>query len=138
MTALLQAAPVPPVPPLPPVAPLPPLAQAPPDAMDVIVRTPNGPFDMLPPPVFFMLALASLVAVTVVVWPLVRAIARRIERGPAGAAADRAELEELRHRVADLEERQGRMLELEERLDFAERLLAERGREAERLGRGEV
>lgn len=128
MTMLAQAAPMPDLPQVPP---------PPAEPLEMIVRTPGGPFEMLPPPVFFMLALVVIVAVTVVLWPVVRAFARRIERG-GGSETERAELEELRHRVAELEERQGRMAEIEERLDFTERLLAERGREATRLGRGEA
>lgn len=59
-----------------------------------------------------------------VLWPLARALARRIER-------PRGESDDLVGRVADLEQRLGeseldrqRIAELEERLDFAERLLA--------------
>ncbi|HEX2219290.1 MAG TPA: hypothetical protein VHG35_10850 [Gemmatimonadales bacterium] len=61
-------------------------------------------------------------------WPLIRAIARRIE-GAAPGAAVQGELEALRERVQQLEAMQPRMAELEERVDFAERLLT-RGQEA--------
>lgn len=81
----------------------------------------------------FFAAMALLVAATVTLWPLVRALARRIERGPA-AAGRAGELDELRERVAELETRQAAMTELEERLDFAERLLS-RQSEAGRLPR---
>jgi hypothetical protein len=67
------------------------------------------------------------------IWPLIRAIARRIEGGTAGAEIQ-AELEGLRERVRQLEEMQPRMLELEERVDFAERIVA-KGREPDRLER---
>lgn len=66
------------------------------------------------------------------VWPLIKAIARRIEGGAAGAELQ-AELEGLRERVRHLEEIQPRMAELEERVDFAERLLAQPQRQ-ERIG----
>jgi hypothetical protein len=66
------------------------------------------------------------------VWPLIKAIARRIEGGTAGAELQ-AELEGLRERVRHLEEIQPRMAELEERVDFAERLLAQPQRQ-ERVG----
>lgn len=66
------------------------------------------------------------------VWPLIKAIARRIEGGAAGAELQ-AELEGLRERVRHLEEMQPRMAELEERVDFAERLLAQPQRQ-ERIG----
>lgn len=72
----------------------------------------------------------------VLLWPLLRAVARRIE---AGAAADtRAELDELRDRVRRLEETQPRMAELEERLDFAERLLAQQEPERQKRLLGEA
>jgi hypothetical protein len=67
------------------------------------------------------------------IWPLIRAIARRIEGGTARAEIQ-AELEGLRERVRQLEEMQPRMLELEERVDFAERIVA-KGREPDRLER---
>lgn len=67
------------------------------------------------------------------IWPLIKAIARRIEGGAASAEM-RAELEGLRERVRQLEEMQPRMLELEERLDFTERVVA-KGREPDRLQR---
>jgi hypothetical protein len=47
--------------------------------------------------------------------------------------AERETLEELRHRLRQVDELQQRVGELEERVDFTERLLAER-HESERLG----
>lgn len=67
------------------------------------------------------------------IWPLIKAIARRIEGGAAGAQVQ-AELEGLRERVRQLEEMQPRMAELEERVDFTERVVA-KGREPDRLQR---
>ncbi len=67
------------------------------------------------------------------IWPLIKAIARRIEGGAAGAEVQ-AELEGLRERVRQLEEIAPRMTELEERLDFTERVVAQ-GREPDRLQR---
>jgi hypothetical protein len=52
-----------------------------------------------------------------------RAIARRIE---GSAPSSEVELEDLRARVAALEGREGELLELHVRLEFAERLLAQR------------
>ena len=106
---LIQDVPVPPVPDLP----------------RVIVQTGPSPFDVMPPQVIFMIVLAALAAATIVLYPLMRAIGRRIE-GRGGLESARAELEELRARVAQLEEGHPRLLELEERVDFAERLLAQR------------
>ena len=57
--------------------------------------------------------------------PLVVAWSRRL--GGASVSADLAhELDELRERVAELEGSGTRLQELEERLDFAERMLAQR------------
>jgi hypothetical protein len=61
----------------------------------------------------------------VLLWPLIRAWARRIESGGAAAEAQ-AELGVLRERLGALEER----------VEFAERLLAQ-GREPDRLPRWE-
>jgi Tfp pilus assembly protein PilO len=65
-------------------------------------------------------------------WPLIRAIAKRIEGGSPGAEMQ-GELDTLRERVQQLEAMQPRMAELEERVDFAERLLT-RGQEAPSAG----
>ncbi|HUL68739.1 MAG TPA: hypothetical protein VLT17_00695 [Gemmatimonadales bacterium] len=77
------------------------------------------------------IAVAKILAITlaatalIVLWPLRRALGRRFDDLGERDAALRAELEDLRARVA----------ELEERLDFAERIQAGR-REPERLGQG--
>jgi hypothetical protein len=71
--------------------------------------------------------------VAALVWPLIRAIARRIEGGSASAELQ-GEIEGLRDRVRQLEEMQPRMQELEERVDFTERIVA-KGREPDRLQR---
>jgi Tfp pilus assembly protein PilN len=60
----------------------------------------------------------------VLLWPLIRAWARRIE-GRTDQALQR-QVDELEQRVSELSQREYRMAELEERLDFAERLLAQR------------
>jgi hypothetical protein len=84
-----------------------------------------------------MAAVALLLGVGLIlaalIWPLIKAIARRIEGGAAGAEMQ-AELETLRERVRQLEEVPTRMAELEERLDFTERVVAQ-GREPDRLQR---
>ncbi len=67
------------------------------------------------------------------IWPLIRALARRIEGGAPGAEMQ-VELDGLRERVRQLEEMQPRMTELEERVDFTERIVA-KGREPDRLQR---
>ena len=70
--------------------------------------------------VALLLVLGAIVAV--ILWPLIRAWARRIEQGGVAAETE-AELETLRQRVRDLEEMQPRMMELEDRVEFAERVL---------------
>lgn len=111
---LLQEVPVPPVPP-----------QTPGSELSV-----SGSLEDMAAVVLLLgvgLILATLV------WPLIKAIARRIEGGAPGAEVQ-TELEGLRERVRQLEEMQPRMLELEERVDFTERIVA-KGREPDRLQR---
>ena len=76
--------------------------------------------------VVFGLAVAGAVAM-----PLVRAYAKRLEKGTPGLAREDADL--LAARVRMLEDQASKMQELEERLDFAERLLAQQ-RDAPRIG----
>ncbi|HSB54212.1 MAG TPA: hypothetical protein VLD58_07635, partial [Gemmatimonadales bacterium] len=131
--AMMQATPQPEIPTPPPAPPEPPdhvIVQVPPS-----FPTPP-PWVTLPPQVTLLIVLGFFAACAVVLFPLMRAIARRIEGRHTGVdGAGRAELEQLRNRVSDLEALPVRVLELEERVDFAERLLAQR-REPERLDRG--
>jgi hypothetical protein len=108
-----QQAPVPPVPPIP--------------GHEVAVTGSLEGWDAV------MLLLGAGVILVIVLWPLIRAIARRIEAGAVTSEA-RTELEGLRERVRALEKAQPRLAELEERVDFAERLLAQQ-REPDRLQR---
>jgi hypothetical protein len=111
---LLQGIPAPPIPP-----------QAPGSEMSI-----SGSLEDMAAVVFLLgvgLILAGLI------WPLIKAFAKRIEAGAAGAEVQ-AELDGLRERVRHLEEMQPRMLELEERVDFTERIVA-KGREPDRLQR---
>lgn len=113
----------PPLPPMPPV-----IVQAP----EVILP----PWMTLPPGVTMLIVLGFLATTAIVLYPLMRALGRRLEgRAPGLDPETRAELDQFRERVAELEGMQHRVLELEERVDFAERLLSQR-REAERLVRG--
>ena len=66
--------------------------------------------------------------VVVILWPLIRAWARRIAHGGVAAETE-LELEALRERVRELAEMQPRLLELEDRVAFAERVLV-RGQES--------
>ena len=81
-------------------------------------------------PALVMMVVVVMAAFTIVLWPLARALARRLEgRGTVDAAALRAEVEQLQHRLTEVDTLQGRVAELEERLDFTERLLV-RGQDA--------
>ena len=80
-----------------------------------------------------IMVLALLCTVGMLLWPLVRALARRLESGGRNAQLE-GELDALRERLQHLEQSQARMGELEERVDFAERLLAQ-NREPDRLER---
>ncbi len=80
-----------------------------------------------------VLLLGAGLLLAALLWPLIRAIARRIEGGAVGVEMQ-AELETLRERVRQLEEMAPRMAELEDRLDFTERVVAQ-AREPDRLQR---
>jgi hypothetical protein len=110
--AVLQGTPVPPVPPAPP--------------NEVTVGGSLEGWEAV------ILLAGVLATVAVLLWPLIRAVARRIEAGAAAAEA-RGELDDLRERVRQLEQAAPRLAELEERLDFTERLLAQQ--EPDRLKR---
>ena len=71
----------------------------------------------------------------IIFYPLMRALARRLEGKAAPDAAVLSELESLRQRVAELDHLPQHVAELEERLDFAERLLGQQ-REMPRIPRG--
>lgn len=75
-----------------------------------------------PPALMFLIPIVGLIVAGIVLYPLLRALARRIEGKAGGGVQD--ELEELRSRVMTLEEQAMRVPELEERVDFAERMLA--------------
>ena len=106
-------------------APMPPVPQVPVD--------PNLIF-MDERPAVVMIVIASLLAAIIILWPIVRALARRIEGKGAADPALRAEVEQLQQRLGEVEVLQTRVAELEERVDFAERLLAQ-PREPDQLRR---
>jgi hypothetical protein len=89
----------------------------------MIVQTPMPPMP-LDPDTIGRIVVFSLVAATIILWPIVRALARRLEGKGTGDAALRAEVEQLHHRLGEVDALQGRVAELEERLDFTERMLA--------------
>lgn len=81
--------------------------------------------------------ISLVVAVSLVVFAWRRKIALR--NLPVESTGERSavRLEDLEARMADLEQANVRVAELEERLDFAERLLAQRSEPA-RLGQGDA
>ncbi len=83
-----------------------------------------------------MIVLLVVVAATIVLWPLARALARRLEGRGSVDAALRSDLDQVHHRLAEVDALQVRVGELEERLDFAERLLARTERDPAQLPRG--
>lgn len=99
--------------------PAPPL---PPELPQVIVH--GGP----PGWVGFVAAL-SLVVGAVLLYPVFRALALRLE-GRRSDPALRGEMDQLHDRMADIERLEARVIELENRIEFSERLLT-RGREPE-------
>ena len=117
---------------------VPPPAMPPLPDLPVIVQGPDilPPWMMLDPQAMAVISLAFIAAAALVLYPLMRAIGRRIEGRIAGDPAVLAELEQLRHRVSELETMQHRMAELEERVDFSERLLAQQRETGQLKGRG--
>jgi Tfp pilus assembly protein PilO len=96
---------------------------------------PNLLLTRLDTPGIVMVVLLITVAVTIICWPIARAIARRLEGKSGLNSALQGELDQMHHRLSDLDVLQQRVAELEERLDFAERLLA-RGEPPATLPRG--
>jgi hypothetical protein len=76
------------------------------------------------PPLWLIVMILLLGAA--LLWPLIRAIARRIEGGGRPDESLQRQVDELEQRVVELSQRDVHVAELEERLDFAERLLAQR------------
>jgi Tfp pilus assembly protein PilO len=98
------------------------LQGVPPPTMPPIPVDPNVLF--MDPKSIVMIVLLVTVAVTIVAWPIVRALARRLEAKAGLTPSVQGELDQMHHRLAELDTLQQRVVELEERLDFAERLLA--------------
>jgi Tfp pilus assembly protein PilN len=109
------------------VPPVPPVPPAPPFDPNLFLMNADSP-------AIVMIVLLVVAAGTVILWPIVRALARRLEGRGTVDAALRAEVEQLHQRLSEVDIMQGRMAELEERLDFTERLLAQ-SREPDGLNR---
>jgi len=79
-----------------------------------------------------IIPLAGMATGIILGLPVVRAIVKVVERklGPGASAGEvkelQAETERLRSQVGGMEDMAYRLAELEERLDFAERVLAQR------------
>lgn len=99
---------------------------------------PNLIFMQGGPPLVLMIVLAALAATTIILWPIVRAFARRLEGKGSGDAALRAEVEQLHTRLGEVDTLHTRLAELEERVDFTERLLAQAHDAQGRALRGET
>lgn len=109
------------------------------------LQTPPTPAPPLPDPnwvqiqsqeqvlIGVIVVVVSIVAIFVL-RPLFAALARRLE-GKHVDASLRAEVDHLRDQIAEVEPLRTRVLELEERLEFTERMLAER-RDQDLLRRG--
>lgn len=76
------------------------------------------------PPIALLIVLAALTAAVIILWPIMRALGRRLE-GKGGDPALRADVEQLHARVNEVDALHHRIEELEERVDFTERLLAQ-------------
>jgi hypothetical protein len=76
------------------------------------------------PPAIVMIVFLGLLATTIILWPVMRAFARRLEGKASTDPALHAEIEQLQQRLAEMDGLQHRVAELEERIDFTERMLA--------------
>lgn len=108
------------------------VVQAPTPAPDF---PPPPPWVTLPAPVVVIITIAIVAGLAIVLYPLMRAIARRIEGRAQLDPAIHEELEQLRARVGEVDALSHRVAELEERLDFTERMLAQKAA-PERLSEG--
>ena len=114
---------VPPVPPTPPTPPFDP---------NLIFLNDGGP------PIVLLIVIAALTAAVIMLWPVMRALARRLEGKAGENPALQAEVEQMQTRLAEVDTLQHRVSELEERVDFTERLLAQAHDPQARAVRGEV
>ncbi len=108
------------------------IVQTPPP--DPVFTTPP-PWITLPPGVTLLITLGFFAACAFVLYPLMRALGRRLEGRSTTDSVLQEEIQRLHVRLGDVDNLQHRVMELEERLDFTERMLAQR-REPDRLGDG--
>jgi hypothetical protein len=98
------------------------LQTPPPDIPPFVVQQSHG----MSGPVFVIVALAVVAGFVLVFYPLMRAFARRIEGRFQHDPGIQEELEHLRTSIGEVDNLQHRVAELEERVDFTERMLAQR------------
>jgi Tfp pilus assembly protein PilO len=84
-----------------------------------------------------LIVIASLIAVTIILWPIMRAFARRLEGKGSVDSALRAEVEQLDARLAEVDALRQEVAELHERVDFAERVLL-KSHDRNELGKGQT
>jgi Tfp pilus assembly protein PilO len=108
--------------------PTPPTPQAPPFDPNLIFVNHGPPGSVL------LIIIAALTATVIILWPIMRAFARRLEGKGSGDLALRSDVDQLHAQLGEIDALQARVAELEERVDFTERLLAQ-NREPDRLQR---
>ena len=92
---------------------------APPAPPEFPVIVSSGPPEWIAP-----IIVVTLLVSAVILYPLVRALARRLE-GRGQDPALRGEIDMLHARLGDVEQLEQRVQELENRLEFSERLLTQ-------------
>ena len=108
--------------------PTPPTPQAPPFDPNLIFVNHGPPGSVL------LIIIAALTATVIILWPIMRAFARRLEGKGSGDPVLRSDVDHLHAQLGEIDALQARVAELEERVDFTERLLAQ-NREPDRLQR---
>jgi hypothetical protein len=98
--------------------PSPPEIPSPPFDPNLIFLNDGGP------PAIVMIVFLALLATTVILWPVMRALARRLDGKGTVDPALHAEIEQLHQRLSEVDALHQRVAELEERIDFTERMLA--------------
>jgi hypothetical protein len=98
--------------------PAPPEIPSPPFDPNLIFLNDGGP------PAIVMIVFLALLATTIILWPVMRALARRLDGKSAADPAVHAEIEQLHQRLGEVDVLHQRVAELEERIDFTERMLA--------------
>lgn len=89
------------------------------------------------PPIILLIVIAALTALTIILWPIMRAFGRRLEGRGNPDPALKADVEHLHARLGDVDTLHARVLELEERVDFTERLLSQTHDAQKSMVRGE-